>query len=207
MRELHKSRYTQAIPGINRIDDHVRFTQGEKCLNFFGDVCLKRFALKSLKKYGLACVSRSLRSNLAVPADVDSCCSAGVPFQDKLLADAANAHQRGRHTKLWCETTTKTAESNIRDTYGARDAKLRQWKEHLNKEVDKLALEIARVESFQREVVRRRQYLSDVIRASDMTANFRKSLPDKGEDHIGLMQKEVSATSDFISTFEYSYFN
>ncbi|GIY09108.1 hypothetical protein CEXT_450971 [Caerostris extrusa] len=37
MREIHKSRYTQAIPGINRIDEHVRFTQGEKCLNFFGD--------------------------------------------------------------------------------------------------------------------------------------------------------------------------
>ncbi|GIY09107.1 tektin [Caerostris extrusa] len=158
-----------------------------------------RFDLKPLKIYGLACAPRSLRSSPTVLADADSCCSAGVPFQDKLLADAANAHQRGRHTKLWCETTTKTAESNIRDAYGARDAKLRQWKEHLNKEVDKLALEIARVESFQREVVRRRQYLSDVIRASDMTSSFRNSLPDKGEDHIGLMQKEemnVALTGD-----------
>ncbi|CAL1281333.1 unnamed protein product [Larinioides sclopetarius] len=155
MREAHKSIYTQGIPGINRIDDHVRFTHGEKCLEHFGD---------------------------------------GLRPSDKLLADAANAQQRGRHTKYWCETTSKIGEGGIRDTFTARDAKLRQWKEHLNKEVDKLAQEIERVEAHQREVLRRQQYLSDVSRVSEMTAEFRKQRPDREEDDIDrLLLEEMNA--------------
>ncbi|XP_055939289.1 tektin-5-like [Argiope bruennichi] len=151
MREAHKSIYTQAIPGINRLDDHVRFTQGEKCIQHFGDA---------------------------------------LPPSEKLLLDATNAQQRGRHTKYWCETTTKIGESSIRDTFASRDAKVRQWKEHLNKEVDKLAKEIERVEAHQREVFRRRQYLSDVTRVSEMTAEFRKRRPDREEDDIDRLQLE-----------------
>ncbi|GFY70338.1 uncharacterized protein TNIN_283021 [Trichonephila inaurata madagascariensis] len=151
MRENHKSMYTHAIPGVNRIDEHIRFTQAEKSISHFGD---------------------------------------GLLPGDKLLADAANAQQRGRQTKLWCETTTRIGEAGVRDAYGRRDAKIRQWKEHLNKEVDKLAQQIQQIEAVHRDLLRSRQYLSNVARVSEMTAEFRKQIPDSTEDDVGRLQKE-----------------
>lgn len=37
MSELLKPRYSQAIPGVNRTDESIQFSQGRKCISHFGD--------------------------------------------------------------------------------------------------------------------------------------------------------------------------
>lgn len=61
----------------------------------------------------------------------------GLSNPEKLTADAALAKNQGRDTKVWCENLNKIGESGIRNAFRARENKLRQWREHLNKEVDK----------------------------------------------------------------------
>ncbi|GFX44996.1 hypothetical protein TNCV_3430451 [Trichonephila clavipes] len=56
----------------------------------------------------------------------------------------------------------------------------------------KLAQQIQQVEAVHRDLLRSRQYLSNVARVSEMTAEFQKQIPDSTEDDVGRLQKEVN---------------
>ncbi|GFT94821.1 uncharacterized protein NPIL_103681 [Nephila pilipes] len=54
----------------------------------------------------------------------------------------------------------------------------------------RLAKQIQQTEATHRDVLRCRQYLSNVARASEMTSAFRRQIPDSHEDEIDRLQKE-----------------
>ncbi|XP_042899039.1 tektin-5 [Parasteatoda tepidariorum] len=115
----------------------------------------------------------------------------GLSYPEKLIADAFNAQQRGRYTKLWNENLNKIADNNISEAYKGRDKKIHQWKELLNKEVDSLAKEIECIEECDRDVFRKRNYFADLSRASQMTAEYRKRIPDHtSDDEIDILLKQ-----------------
>ncbi|XP_054724426.1 tektin-5-like [Uloborus diversus] len=146
------SRYIQAIPGVNRTDDAISFTHGEKCISHFGD---------------------------------------GLPQPQKVTAEAAIVQGQGRNKRIWCEALNKTAESGIREAFRRRENKLRQWKEHLNKEVDKLAKEIVNVAENQRDVQKQKQYFGNLMRTSQNTTEYRRKIEDDAMfDRVGNAIKE-----------------
>lgn len=65
-----------------------------------------------------------------------------MSYTQKLTSDAALAQNQGRNKKVWCESLNRIAENGIRQAFRARDSKLRQWREHLNKEIDKYVLKV-----------------------------------------------------------------
>ncbi|KFM76750.1 hypothetical protein X975_19545, partial [Stegodyphus mimosarum] len=115
----------------------------------------------------------------------------GLPPSQKILADASSAQGHGRIKKVWSENLNKSGEKCIRDAFQMRENKIRQWIEHLNKEIDKLAKSIDNVTECQRDVLRKRQYFSELLRISNNTSSFRGAIQDLNpNDRTGNLLKQ-----------------